>query len=75
MSEPFTDEDLKRLKERANEPTIGTPCCIVMATEINALFARLEAAETHCGFIESVWPTATHTISGKAWRKAAGRDL
>lgn len=68
----FSDDDLKLLKNKANDPH-GVD---MFAVDVLALLARLEAAERvadhfqlktnpNCGECEK---------SLKAWRKAAGKD-
>ena len=67
----FTDDDLKRLKERADFHRFDTNG--LMSREIfDALLARLEAAEKVIKKYHTWedWDDSAY----KAWRKAAGRE-
>lgn len=65
----FSDEDLKQLKEKVNKP--GS--CMLRNEPMQALLARLEAAELYCedSTIGNQW--LKHIESYKAWRKACGK--
>lgn len=84
MSEPkpFTDEDLKLLKEHLADPYFETDD--FYNERLQALLARLEAAEGVCRCVASdpcrldhAGNCQTHFISSpcqvEAWRKAAGK--
>jgi len=76
----FTDDDLKRLKERQTNDLLNLNR---EGIDINALLARLEAAElcadkTHFHFFRSKgdYPNEMERElgeSGEAWRKTAGK--
>lgn len=68
----FTDDDLTRLRKQF----VDGDCCAVKETTIEALLARLGAAELamrdpdDCGCFEKVcW----HVAAVNRWRKAAGK--
>lgn len=68
MSEPFTDEDLKRLKKAKGN--------VFLPDEIKAILDRLEAAEAVCENILAECDTWTHKstlLLIEAWRKATGK--
>lgn len=71
---PFTDEDLKRLKERVDK---GNPKMIVHWQDLEALIARLEAAENivenPCYCYEDTTDSCKCVELNTAWRKAAGK--
>lgn len=74
----FTDEDLKKLKVRANNPLEGLyPYRIsIKSPELNALIARLEAAERSvrsCRIACLKMPPCQHEKDLEAWRTAAGK--
>jgi hypothetical protein len=64
----FTDDELKRLKERID--FVG-----LKDDEINALLARLEAAEKFCDAWQCECSQACDTCTEalNAWRKACGK--
>lgn len=67
----FTDEDLKRLKgnslDRHSLATFKPNW-----NEIEALLARLDAAEKVCSIVNGeAWTNVTEEL--KAWKKSAGR--
>jgi hypothetical protein len=73
---PFTDEDLKRLKMRKEDPLIKDHT-VLKLNELDALLARLEAAEKVCGIgtlHECLTDHDCWTCKALAeWRKAAGK--
>lgn len=77
MAAPFTDEDLKRLKEeleRSNErESLGTISpVVVMAPHLAALVARLEAAERVLGRYPSFVDSFPEYME---WLRQAGKDV
>ena len=69
----FTDEDMKRLKEGANDFPNER---FIKGHDVLALIARLEAAENVCYTIEACLDIYTQKAvkdSLKDWRKAAGK--
>lgn len=72
----FTDEDLGRLKEaivsdEAESDNDKWPKTIVRQIHLQALIARLEAAETPCGM--AISRLVCKCSPCLAWRKAAGK--
>ena len=70
---PFSDDDLKRLKEWAHVCGCTSyegkkPC---RHEETNALLARLEAAEK---MINANPDSRSYDLAYNEWRKAAGKD-
>jgi hypothetical protein len=65
----FTDDDLKRLKERLNQDFAGNfPSTEWKTSELIALLARLEAAEAVCReFKKFEDEPRVCTIDGEAW--------
>lgn len=63
----FTDEDIKRLKERLADG------CILTDTDVDlpALVARLEAAEKLIDQHKLTWPEQIEWY--EKWKKAAGK--
>jgi hypothetical protein len=70
MTPPFTDEDLKRLKEQLGEYVQLFPGALSV-TEFDALLARLEAAEAIVYYCDRVPHTQQEDLK-EAWRKAKG---
>lgn len=82
---PFTDEDLKRLKELLDVNYSGYPMATVQETmdflrfKIDALLARMEAAERHIESLDALdkdgqeaeW--LSYNVILEAWRKASGK--
>lgn len=70
---PFTDDDLKRLKEEMVKFEYGLPVMTVTfgSDGLNALLARLEAAEVYRNEHPCVHVNCTYD---DAWRKAAGKE-
>ena len=66
---PFTDEDLKTLKEDCENQKQSIQWTIPMLV---ALLARLEAAEDHCKFHHCHCEGCDYSYLG--WRKAKGID-
>jgi hypothetical protein len=68
----FTDEDLKELKEYIEE---AGDSCDIRGYQVNALLARLEAAERMYLIIESKMsiPEKQQEHIIEAWRKACGK--
>lgn len=76
---PFTDDDLKRLKDRVNDPNGADGLHDIFAVDILHLLARLEAAEV---VIQRALQYK-HPLHGNCrcnnckpveiWRKAAGK--
>lgn len=73
----FTDEDLKRLRDclpPKSEPMVGP------GIDLEALLARLEAAEKFCSAHPSFHDCGCsqeceyHVKAHDEWRKSAGRD-
>lgn len=69
---PFTDDDLKRLKQRCECYPVHTNDG--KQIDVNALLSRLEAAEAICNNFMQWRPEMQNVPMMKAWRKAAGRD-
>lgn len=76
---PFTDDDLKRLKEHVEAEQGEDVCSCVEQPRVRALIGRLEAAEQVIRDIEashgSVEFFVANTNSLPAWRKAAGKNI
>ena len=72
---PFTDDDLKRLKE-----DIRLSTTVIDSVDLQALLARLEAAEKTCIDLGHIIVHCNHKPEGwdrceksfKAWRKTKG---
>ncbi len=77
---PFSDDDLKRLKELI-DPVRGETNGQFFYDEISALLARLEAAERYCETQDykdrMAWKVSKGELTGKVrlmdGRKAAGK--
>lgn len=65
----FTDEDLKRLKDHANEKYWRFYCD---SKVVNPLLARLEAAEEYIDHLQQC-DGCNDEIAYKIWRKACGK--
>lgn len=74
----FTDDDLKRLKGRCNSArALDSEVDTVLIVEIEALIARLEAAEKVINVLEDTddltdWSELNPAMED--WRKVAGRE-
>ncbi len=68
---PLTDDDLKRLKELSKNRALSG-----LEKDINALLARLEAAEAALEIYEDHFMGYDDDAMAavKDWRKAAGKD-
>ncbi len=79
MIGPFTDDDLKRLKERpwcSHEKHAPRDCGVlasILESDLPALFARLEAAERCAELLGLVIDGSQLDRVTRAWRKAAGK--
>lgn len=78
----FTDDDWKKLKDSRNNGPHGTGgMTVVLTTNLDALLARLEAAEAYkeahpCGHREPHGATCVTDFGCEydlTWRKAAGK--
>ncbi len=67
---PFTDSDLKRLKEYIDDGKQTVWYAPADPESLKALIARLEAAEDCAEVFVSQWP---EDVGGKDWRKKAGK--
>ncbi len=70
---PFTDEDLKRLREDIEMAFSCNGQAVLKGSLLNALLARLEAAEKCIENIEANDPSA-YRRSREAWRKSKGEE-
>ena len=75
----FSDDDLKRLKEELGRwlgihtnPELTDPMFSLSSKTINALLARLEAAEECVKLMLQDIPLPLEEKALKAWRKACG---
>ena len=71
---PFTDDDLKRLKEGIKAAIPMKPIGMYIV-EMEALLTRLEAAERVCNTLLLVRDAASEEIQKhyRVWRRAAGK--
>jgi hypothetical protein len=73
----FTDDDLKRLKEDIETIAYLEGKSFILATDLKALFIRLEAAEDFREFVLEDFPGVTANAfvqeADIAWRKAVGK--
>lgn len=71
----FNDDDLKWLKEAANHRRDKLSSIVyVDLPEVDALLARMEAAETIVDMMANGTTTKKYQIALEAWRKACGND-
>ncbi len=75
---PFTDDDLRRLKMRKEDPLIPRHTVIILR-DLQSLLARLEAAEWVVQELERMRDHGNDVSSNfdsplEAWRKAAGKE-
>ena len=74
---PFSDDDLKRWKEKNIGAHSGKPFAqvIMRREEFEALLSRLEAAERIAVLAPARWGLS-ETLNGlvEAWRKTAGKE-
>ncbi len=74
LHQPFTDSDLKRLKEKRDDPSVMNT--LTRTTKLDALLFRLEAAEYAIRWFDKITTEMPDTEPFKdyaAWRKAAGK--